>query len=202
MTRNELKQRIDAAIDRRAEEIIGLGEQIRKNPELGFKEVKTARLVEETFGRLGLSAKGGLAMTGVRADVAGRAGDGPTFALLGELDALVVSGHPVADPQGRVARLQLDHALDRRHVGEARRLARQRRRVGVPLADPRDPALPGHLRAQLVPDQDRLAGLDQVDELLLHLGPDDPRPGGGPGHPRLSRNGVESSAFACRLSAA
>jgi len=38
-------------------------------------------------------------MTGVRADVAGRAGTGPTFAVLGELDALVVTGHPVADPQ-------------------------------------------------------------------------------------------------------
>jgi amidohydrolase len=99
MTRNEIKQRVAAAIDKRAAEIVGLGEQIRQHPELGFKEVKTARLVEETFGRLGLSPKAGLALTGVRADVAGRAGDGPTFALLGELDALVVSGHPVADPQ-------------------------------------------------------------------------------------------------------
>jgi amidohydrolase len=99
MTRSELKQRVYAAIDRRGEEIIGLGEQIRKTPELGFKEVKTARLVEETLARLGLSPKGGLALTGVRADVAGRAGAGPTFALLGELDGLVVTGHPVADPQ-------------------------------------------------------------------------------------------------------
>src|SRR5256714_6657920 len=99
MTKNELKQRVYQAIDKRSEEIVGLGEQIRKNPELGFKEVKTARLVEETFGRLGLSPKGGLALTGVRAEVAGRGGAGPTFALLGELDALVVTGHPVADPQ-------------------------------------------------------------------------------------------------------
>jgi len=99
MTKNELKQCVYQAIDKRSEEIVGLGEQIRKNPELGFKEVKTARLVEEAFTRLGLSAKSGLAMTGVRADVAGRAGAGPTFALLGELDALVVTGHPVADPQ-------------------------------------------------------------------------------------------------------
>ena len=99
MTKNELKQRVYQAIDRRAEDIVGLGEQIRKNPELGFKEVKTARLVEETLGKLGLNPKGGLALTGVRADVAGRAGDGPTFALLGELDGLVVTGHPVADPQ-------------------------------------------------------------------------------------------------------
>src|SRR5256712_3586624 len=99
MTKNELKQRVYQAIDKRAEEIVGLGEQIRKNPELGFKEEKPARLVEETFGRLGLSAKSGLALTGVRAEAAGRAGAGPTFALLGELDALVVTGHPVADPR-------------------------------------------------------------------------------------------------------
>jgi amidohydrolase len=99
MTRQELKQRVYAAIDKRGAEIIGLGERIRQHPELGFKEVKTARLVEETLGRLGLAPKGGLALTGVRADVAGRAGAGPTFALLGELDGLVVTGHPVADPE-------------------------------------------------------------------------------------------------------
>jgi amidohydrolase len=99
MTKDELKQRVLDAVDRRSEEIIGLGEQIRRQPELGFKEFKTARLVEETFGRLGLGAKTGLAITGVRADLAGRAGDGPTFALLGELDALVVAGHPEADLQ-------------------------------------------------------------------------------------------------------
>jgi amidohydrolase len=99
MTKSELKQRVYAAIDRRGQEIIGLGEQIRQTPELGFKEVKTARLVEETFTRIGLSPKGGLALTGVRAEVTGSAGAGPTFALLGELDGLVVTGHPVADPQ-------------------------------------------------------------------------------------------------------
>ena len=98
MTREELKQRVWQAIDRRSDEIVGLGEQIRRNPELGFKEVKTAALVEETMRRIGLQPKGGLALTGVRADVAGRAGDGPTFALLGELDGLVVHGHPIADP--------------------------------------------------------------------------------------------------------
>src|SRR5881396_783286 len=98
MTTNELKQRVYAAIDRRAEEIVGLGERIRKQPELGFKEVKTARLVEDTLAGLGLKPKAGLALTGVRAEAPGRAGDGPTFALLGELDALVVAGHPEGDP--------------------------------------------------------------------------------------------------------
>src|SRR3990170_1209361 len=71
---------------------------IRRNPELGFKEFRTARLVEETFASLGLKPTTGLALTGVRAEARG-AKDGPTFALLGELDALVVVGHPVADPK-------------------------------------------------------------------------------------------------------
>jgi len=97
MTKDDLKRQVLAAIDARADQIIGLGEQIRRHPELGFKEFKTAKLVEETFGKLGLSPKGGLAITGVRADLRGQAGDGPTFAMLGELDALVVTGHPEAD---------------------------------------------------------------------------------------------------------
>ncbi|MEX2222068.1 MAG: amidohydrolase [Candidatus Rokuibacteriota bacterium] len=99
MTQDELKRKVFAAIDRRAEEIIGIGERIRKQPEMGFKEVKTAGLVEEALGRLGMSAETGLAMTGVRAEARGRAGAGPTLALIGELDGLRVTGHPEADPQ-------------------------------------------------------------------------------------------------------
>jgi amidohydrolase len=99
MTRDEIKREVFRVIDRRADEIVALGETIRSHPELGFKEVKTARLAEETLGHLGLAAKSGLALTGVRADLRGQAGDGPTLALLGELDGLVVTGHPEADPQ-------------------------------------------------------------------------------------------------------
>src|SRR6266542_2595106 len=66
---------------------------------MGFKEVKTARLVRETLEGLGLEARTGLAMTGVRADARGRGGEGPTFALIGELDGLRVTGHPKADPE-------------------------------------------------------------------------------------------------------
>ena len=98
MTKEELKQRVWSAIDQRRDDIIALGEGIRHHPELGFKEVKTARLVEETLSKLGVASKAGLALTGVRADLDGQAGAGPTFALLAELDALVVSGHPEADP--------------------------------------------------------------------------------------------------------
>ncbi|HYE94173.1 MAG TPA: amidohydrolase [Terriglobales bacterium] len=98
MTRDELKRQVWEAIDRRADAVIGIGETIRKHPELGFKETKTAALVERTLGELGLSPQTGLAMTGVKAVAAGARGAGPSFALLGELDALGVSGHPEADP--------------------------------------------------------------------------------------------------------
>jgi len=96
-TREDVKRAVCEAIDRNGERIITLGEQIRRNPELGFKEFKTARLVEETFGALGLKPQAGLAVTGVRA-VAEGATEGPSIALLGELDGLVVPGHPIADP--------------------------------------------------------------------------------------------------------
>ncbi|HET8577484.1 MAG TPA: amidohydrolase, partial [Methylomirabilota bacterium] len=96
-SRDDVKRAVCEAIDRSGERIIGLGEEIRRNPELGFKEFKTARLVAETFGSLGLKPETGLALTGVRAEARG-VKDGPTFALLGELDGLVVAGHPNADP--------------------------------------------------------------------------------------------------------
>src|SRR5262244_1280247 len=96
-TKEHVKREILAAIDRRADQIVGLGERIRRAPELGFKEVKTARVVEEAFAGLGLAPKTGLALTAVRAEARGSA-DGPTLALLGELDGLVVSGHSLADP--------------------------------------------------------------------------------------------------------
>ena len=99
MTREELRHQVDDAIERHADEIIEVGETIRRHPELGFKESRTAALAESKLRKLGLAPRTGLAMTGVRADVAGGTGPGPTFALLGELDALVVTGHPEADPK-------------------------------------------------------------------------------------------------------
>jgi metal-dependent amidase/aminoacylase/carboxypeptidase family protein len=93
MEKNKLKASVCAAIDRRRERIIGLGEAIMDDPELGFKEFRTAALVSETFSELGLHCEKELAITGVKARLSGRA-KGPTIALMGELDALVVPDHP------------------------------------------------------------------------------------------------------------
>ena len=98
MTKDELKRQVWRAIDQRADAVIGIGETIRRQPELGFKETKTAALVEATLSGLGLRPQTGLAMTGVKAVAAGAKGSGPSFAVIGELDALGVAGHPDADP--------------------------------------------------------------------------------------------------------
>jgi len=69
MTNDDLKRNVFEAIERRSDEIVALGEGLRRHPELGFKKVKTAHVVEETFRRLGLNPRTGLALTGVRAEL-------------------------------------------------------------------------------------------------------------------------------------
>ena len=96
MDKAELKSAIRRAIDHKREEIIGVGEAIMDRPELGFKEWKTADRVCAVFDELGLPYERNLALTGVKARLKGK-GEGPTVALMGELDALIVPDHPVAD---------------------------------------------------------------------------------------------------------
>jgi amidohydrolase len=95
--KDELKNAVCEAIDRRADAIIGLGETILRNPETGFNETKTAALVAEHMHALGLAPRTGLALTGVKGRLAGRA-LGPRLAFIGELDSLRTSEHPLADP--------------------------------------------------------------------------------------------------------
>ena len=96
-SKEELKTAVCAAIERQSERIIGLGEAIMDQPELGFKEDQTAHRVCERFATLGLQYERELALTGVKARLKGRPA-GPTVALMGELDALIVPDHPRADP--------------------------------------------------------------------------------------------------------
>jgi amidohydrolase len=66
-------------------------------PELGYKEHKTAAVVEEKLQSMRLAYRKNLAVTGLKAVVSG-AGEGPRVGILGELDAVVCPGHPQADP--------------------------------------------------------------------------------------------------------
>ncbi len=95
-SKEELKRSAAEIIDSKADELVALAKTILAHPEPGFREVKTAKLVAEQFGALGLQPRTGLAVTGVRADASGTA-PGPTLAILGELDSLIVADHPHAD---------------------------------------------------------------------------------------------------------
>ncbi|MCH2501230.1 MAG: amidohydrolase [Dehalococcoidia bacterium] len=94
----ELKKLACETIEKRKKEIVGLAQQVLANPEAGFREVKTAQLVAEKFQELGVSHQSGLALTGLKGRIKGGAGDGPSVAVIGELDSLVVTEHPHADP--------------------------------------------------------------------------------------------------------
>jgi amidohydrolase len=97
-SREELKRKVFEEIDAHADEIINLSQTILNNPESGFREVKTSQLVAGKFAELGIPFRAGLALTGVRAELVGGSA-GPTMALLGELDSLIVNEHPYANPQ-------------------------------------------------------------------------------------------------------
>ena len=49
-----LKDRVCAVIDEHRDEIIALGESIRVEPELGYKEFKTFAKVKNTLDKIGL----------------------------------------------------------------------------------------------------------------------------------------------------
>ncbi len=99
LTIEEIKQRACETIEKRKKEIVGSAQQVLANPEAGFRETKTARLVSEKFQELGIRHQQGLALTGVKGRIPGGAGPGPAVAVIGELDSLVVTEHPHADPE-------------------------------------------------------------------------------------------------------
>ena len=94
----ELKARALNAIDEYKGELISIGQDILHHPETGFNEGSTAGVVKDFFRRLGVPFTEGLAITGVKGVLSGN-GPGPTVAVLGELDALIVPDHPHADPK-------------------------------------------------------------------------------------------------------
>ncbi|MDP2872564.1 MAG: amidohydrolase [Bacillota bacterium] len=97
MDKQQLKQRVWDAIDRRADEIIAFGRDVFQHPELGYKEHRTAAKVADKFRALGLDFQEGLAITGLKAGLKGKSA-GPSVCVLGELDSVLCPGHPDADP--------------------------------------------------------------------------------------------------------
>ena len=108
-TKEELKSAVCREIDRHSDKMIAMAQTILENPEPGFREIKTSRLVAQKFNELGIPYRDGLAITGVKGAARG-GNEGPTVAILGELDSLIVPDHPKADPETGAAHACGHHA--------------------------------------------------------------------------------------------
>ena len=97
LTIRELKQKACKAIDENRERIIGVGDSVYGEPELGYKEFLTAGKVKKVFDELGIFYRSEVALTGVIAPLKGKESK-VKVAVGGELDAVLVSTHPDADP--------------------------------------------------------------------------------------------------------
>lgn len=91
-----LKKRICKTIDENRDAFIALGHSALREPETAFSEFKTAEKVCAALSDPGLQCRTGQAVTGITADLHGRS-DAAMIALMGELDAIILSDYPFAD---------------------------------------------------------------------------------------------------------
>jgi amidohydrolase len=96
LNRIEVKAAVRRAIEASADEIIRLARDIYEHPEPGFTEERTAKVVAAALAKAGVNPETGIAITGMKG-VRTFEGEGPTVAVIGELDAVKAPGHPAAD---------------------------------------------------------------------------------------------------------
>ena len=97
LTIEDMKTDLMNSIDSYEESIICLSKNILSEPETGYREYKTSQKVSTEFQRFNIQHETGLAITGIKA-VLDCGNPGPTIAVMGELDSLMVPGHPYANP--------------------------------------------------------------------------------------------------------
>ena len=103
MTKQELKEQVLNAVDDLADRIEAVGDFLYRHPELGYKEERATAHVADLLEQAGFEVTRNMAVTGVTARPAGaRENQGPTLAIMGELDAIVCKEHPHADDSGAV----------------------------------------------------------------------------------------------------
>ncbi len=143
MNTDTLKKTVCEHIDRRRDEMIAIAQRMLKQPELGYREVKTAALVKEELQKLNLPIREGLALTGIEGTLSGKEA-GPTVVVMGELDSVMEKASPVADPVTGAAHLCGHHiqvasmlgcAMGLAGAGAAHHLSGQVKFLGSPAEE-------------------------------------------------------------------
>ena len=95
-----MKQDLITFIDKSREELIALGDELFRNPELGFREFRTGEIIREYLKRHDLKVTDEYDVTGFSVTIgSGR----PHIGIIAELDAIPTPGHPFADPETNAA---------------------------------------------------------------------------------------------------
>ncbi len=90
-------QQISLAVEKYRDLILSAERYIWKNPETGYREVKTSRYLEDAFEALGYTLVRAQGITGFYT-VLDTGREGPEVLVLGELDAVICPSHKDADP--------------------------------------------------------------------------------------------------------
>ena len=101
MTKQELKKQVLDAIDTLGPTITEVGQFLYENPELGYQETCATGHVADILEKAGYQVTRNIAVTGVLAEPQIRQ-NGPTLAVIGELDAIICMEHPHAKQNGAV----------------------------------------------------------------------------------------------------
>src|SRR6476661_3262353 len=88
--RTSLEQRIDAGVKGVESKVIAYRREIHEHPELGNREWRTAKVVSDRLGELGLEVRTAVAHTGVVGVLHG-AREGRVVGLRADMDALPIS---------------------------------------------------------------------------------------------------------------
>lgn len=106
---DSIERRILEIIDLHAEELYDFADDIFRHAEPGFAEWETSRKMKEAFALLDLPIEEGLALTGVKGVLSGKE-EGPTLALIGELDGIRCPSHPSVNPENNISHACGHHA--------------------------------------------------------------------------------------------
>ncbi len=89
---------VNKAVEKNRELILNTLDYVWKNPETGYREIKTTKYMEDAFLSLGYEIVRAEGITGFYTELdTGR--EGPTLLILGELDSLVCTEHPECDAE-------------------------------------------------------------------------------------------------------